>query len=90
MLIIVVESVKLHVEQCQVWSKIEMATQKLKTELNANIKECGSQCQIVMKTCDEKVFNDDVGKIDVEEFIVTCQPIEPKIMKDVEIDEMIL
>lgn len=46
--------------------------------------------QMIISSCDEMVSNEILGEIDVDEFIIICQPTKTKIMKDVQIEEVIL
>lgn len=76
--------------RCQMWVKVKITTQKLKTKLNAKIKVCGVQSQIVMFDYVKMIFNEDEGDIGFEEFMMILQPAEPEIMKDAKIKKMIL
>ncbi|XP_060186437.1 uncharacterized protein LOC132615858 [Lycium barbarum] len=81
---------KIHVEQSQELKELEIAIRDLNTKLNAKVEVCNTQHQIVMESSFQLVSNEKVVNIDFQELMMNCQPTNPKIMQDANIEEMIL
>lgn len=83
------EFLTMHAEQNHEVELLEFATRNLEAKLNAMFEACNTLHQMVMGSNFGAVFNKEV-KMNFKELRVICQPTNPKILQDAEIEEMAL